>query len=186
MNQNNIRQILSKHAVIPVVNFDRIEDVEKTIEKLLKRNIHCIEITLRTALAFDCIAMAKKLNYPNFDVGIGTVVTEDQINKAKDLEVAFMVSPGINEHLAPHFEESKIAFIPGIATPSEIICGKQLSWDTFKFFPAHLFGGLKSLKTYGQVFPDIMFCPTGGITEETHKEYLNLNNVISVGGSWIV
>lgn len=186
MTQNNIRQVLSKHTVIPVVNFEHIDDVEKTIEKLIQQNINCIEITLRTDLAFDCIELAKKLSLPNFDIGIGTVIHEDQIKKAKDLEVSFMVSPGINQHLASYFEESNIAFIPGIATPSEIILGKQMNWDTFKFFPAHLFGGIKSLKTYGQVFPDIKFCPTGGISEETHQEYLNLDNVICVGGSWII
>ena len=93
---------------------------------------------------------------------------------------------GINEKLAPHFEGSQIPFIPGIATPSEIILGKQLGWDTFKFFPAHLFGGIKSLKTYGQVFPDVKFCPTGGINEETYPSYLELQNVISVGGSWVI
>ena len=141
---------------------------------------------MRTPLAFECVALAKKMNIPNFDVGIGTVVTKEQIIQAKDLGVSFMVSPGINEKLAPHFEESKIAFIPGIATPSEIILGKQLNWNTFKFFPAHLFGGLKSLKTYGQVFPDVKFCPTGGINEDSHQDYLSLQNVISVGGSWII
>ena len=186
MTQNNIRQILSKHQVIPVVNFNNLNDVERTIASLVEKKINCIEITLRTEMAFECVSIAKKMNLKNFDVGIGTVVSSDQIRKAKDLEVSFMVSPGINEKLAPHFEESKIAFIPGIATPSEIIMGKQLNWNTFKFFPAHLFGGIKSLKTYGQVFPDVKFCPTGGITEDTHSSYLELDNVISVGGSWLV
>ena len=186
MTQNNIRKVLSKHTVIPVVNFNDINDVGNTIDKLLKRDIHCIEITLRTPLAFECVALAKKMNIPNFDIGIGTVISKEQIIQAKDLGVSFMVSPGINEKLAPHFEESKIAFIPGIATPSEIILGKQLNWDTFKFFTAHLFGGLKSLKTYGQVFPDVKFCPTGGINEDSHEDYLSLQNVISVGGSWII
>jgi 2-dehydro-3-deoxyphosphogluconate aldolase/(4S)-4-hydroxy-2-oxoglutarate aldolase len=87
--------------------------------------------------------------------------------------------------LAPHFEKSGIAFIPGVATPSEIIEGIQYGWDTFKFFPANLFGGLGALKAYGQVFPSIKFCPTGGITEESYPEYLALPNIISVGGSWM-
>jgi len=75
MTQNNIRQVLSKHTVIPVVNFTSIDDVEKTIDKLIESNINCIEITLRTEMAFDCIALAQKLNISNFDVGIGTVVS---------------------------------------------------------------------------------------------------------------
>jgi 2-dehydro-3-deoxyphosphogluconate aldolase/(4S)-4-hydroxy-2-oxoglutarate aldolase len=97
-----------------------------------------------------------------------------------------MVSPGINENLSSALMDSEIPFIPGVATPSEIILGMQLGWDTFKFFPANLFGGIKALKTYRNVFPSILFCPTGGITENTHQEYLELSNVVSVGGSWLI
>jgi len=186
MSQNNIRPLLANHKVIPVINFKTLNEVEQTITELIKRDIHCIEITLRNELAFDCIRAAKHLNIDGFHIGIGTVVTKDQIAKACELQVDFMVSPGINSQLVPHFEQSQIPFIPGIATPSEIILGKQFGWDTFKFFPANVFGGIKALKTYGQVFPDVKFCPTGGITEEDHQEYLDLSNVISVGGSWVI
>ena len=186
MKQNNIRETLGKHAVIPVVSFDSFEAVEPTIAKLIEQGIHCIEITLRNDCAFECIEKAISLNTEGFDVGIGTVVSKAQIEKAKNIGVHFMVSPGINETLADAFNTSGIPFIPGVATPSEIILGMQQGWDTFKFFPANLFGDLKALKTYGNVFPSIMFCPTGGISEETHESYLALKNVISVGGSWLV
>jgi 2-dehydro-3-deoxyphosphogluconate aldolase/(4S)-4-hydroxy-2-oxoglutarate aldolase len=116
---------------------------------------------------------------------MGTVVSVSQIDKAVELGIDFMVSPGLNASLAPAFESSGIAFIPGVVTPSEIIEGLQFGWDTFKFFPANLFGGLAALKAYGQVFPAVKFCPTGGIIEETHPDYLALDNIISVGGSWM-
>jgi 2-dehydro-3-deoxyphosphogluconate aldolase/(4S)-4-hydroxy-2-oxoglutarate aldolase len=119
------------------------------------------------------------------DIGVGTLVTNEQIEKAAELGVDFMVSPGISKALAPTFESCGIPFIPGVATPSEIITGLELGWDTFKFFPAHLFGGLDALKTYGQVFPQVKFCPTGGIKADTYEQYLSLSNVISVGGSWL-
>ena len=186
MIQNNIRKVLSKHNVIPVVSFKDPNDVEPTIKSLRSKGIQCIEITLRNEAAFDCIKAAKELNIADFHVGIGTVVSVAQIERATDLNVDFMVSPGIHSGLAAAFEKSGIAFIPGIATPSEIILGKQLGWDTFKFFPANLFGGIKALKTYSNVFPDIVFCPTGGISEATHQDYLELPNVISVGGSWLI
>jgi len=177
---------MANHKVIPVVNFSNINEVEQTISSLIKRDIRCIEITLRNELAFDCIETAKKLRIADFHIGIGTVVTKEQIAKATALDVDFMVSPGINSLLSPHFEQSQIPFIPGVVTPSEIILGKQFNWDTFKFFPANVFGGIQTLKTYGQVFPDIKFCPTGGISEENHQEFLDLPNVISVGGSWVI
>ena len=186
MKQNNIRKTLQEHPIIPVVSFNRLEEVQPTVELLINKGINCIEITLRNELAFSCIQAAKALNIEGFDVGIGTVVSEEQIRQAVEIGVDFMVSPGINKNLSNALMNSGIPFIPGVATPSEIILGMELGWDTFKFFPANLFGGIKALKTYGNVFPNILFCPTGGIAEDTHQNYLELSNVISVGGSCLI
>ncbi len=185
MSQNNIREVLGKHAVIPVVTFNTMEEITPLVEKLLSRNINCIEITLRTAIAYDAIKKVKSDYAGKINVGMGTVVNLAQIQKAVELGVDFMVSPGISASLFDAFENSKIAFIPGIATPSEIILALQNGYDTLKFFPAHLFGGYEALKTFGQVFPNVKFCPTGGISEDTFQKYLDLSNVISVGGSWM-
>ena len=185
MKQNNIREVLSHHPIIPVINFNDIDEVIPMIEKLKAKNIFCIEITLRTPIAFDAIRLAKETFGSEITIGMGTVVSKDQIAKAIELNVDFLVSPGLSSGLASHFEDSGIPFILGVATPSDIINGIQFGWDTFKFFPAHLFGGLNALKTYGQVFPQIKFCPTGGITEDSSQSYLALENVISIGGSWL-
>ena len=183
--QNNIREVLAKHPVIPVVTFSNLEEVDAKIEVLLRNNVKCIEITLRTPVAYDAIQKVKENYGSEITVGMGTVVMEAQIRKAIELQVDFMVSPGLHGGLAEQLMESKIAFIPGVATPSDIINGLQYEWDTFKFFPAFLFGGVEALKTYGQVFPNLKFCPTGGLTEATYRDYLALENVISVGGSWL-
>lgn len=185
MKQHNIRAILEKHSIIPVVTFHEVSEVVPQLEKLESQGVSCIEITLRTPISFDAIAEAKRAFGQRMDIGVGTLVTNEQIEKAAELGVDFMVSPGISKALAPTFESCGIPFIPGVATPSEIITGLELGWDTFKFFPAHLFGGLDALKTYGQVFPQVKFCPTGGIKAETYEHYLKLHNVISVGGSWL-
>ena len=185
MKQNNIREVLSHHPIIPVINFNDIDEVIPMIEKLKAKNIFCIEITLRTPIAFDAIRLAKETFGSEITIGMGTIVSKDQISKAIELKVDFLVSPGLTISLASHFEDSGIPFILGVATPSDIINGIQFGWDTFKFFPAHLFGGLNALKTYGQVFPQIKFCPTGGITEDSSQSYLALENVISIGGSWL-
>ena len=186
MKQNNIRKTLKAHSIIPVVSFKSFGDVEPIINLLVEKGINCIEITLRNDNAFSCVKAAKKLNISGFHVGVGTLVSEEQIQKSVEIGVDFMVSPGINKNLSNALEQSRIPFIPGIATPSEIILGMELGWDTFKFFPANLFGGTKALKTYGSVFPNILFCPTGGISEDSYKSYLELSNVISVGGSWLI
>ncbi len=185
MVQNNIRAVLKKHPLIPVVTFERLEDIDPMINKLLERGIQCIEITLRTAIAFEAIQYVKESFGDKIDVGVGTIIHVEQIDKCKELQVDFMVSPAIHQSLFNGLEESGIAFIPGVATPSEILHGISQAWDTFKFFPANLFGGVTALKTYGQLFSQVKFCPTGGVNQETYQDYLKLENVISVGGSWM-
>lgn len=186
MKQNNIRGILEKHPIIPVVTINNEAEVEGIIKKLQDNGISCIEITLRTDYALSAIKLIKATYGEEISVGVGTVVTKDQIDAIKALEVDFIVSPGINASLGEYLIDSGIPFIPGVATPSDIILGMQMGWDTFKFFPANLFGGIEALKTYGQVFPSVKFCPTGGITGDTYSSFLDLTNVISVGGSWMM
>ena len=186
MAQNNIREILAKHPLIPVVTFHSLEEISPVIEKLLGKNIHCVEITLRTEIAFDAIKEVITEYGDVMDVGIARVINTAQIEKAKEIGVDFIVSPGIQYSLFKSLEQSHIAFIPGVATPSEILQGLDQGWDTFKFFPANLFGAQGAMKAYGQLFPEVKFCPTGGITADTCQFYLDLDNVISVGGSWMV
>ena len=97
-----------------------------------------------------------------------------------------MVSPGLTNPMIQQFDVSEIPFLPGVSTPSEIIRGMDLGWKYFKFFPADLFGGAKALKTYGSIFKNSFFCPTGGINQDNYKDYLELDNVLSVGGSWLL
>ena len=186
MNQNNIEAILANHKIVPVVTINNEAEIEGIIATLQAADIHCIEVTLRTAYAFDALAYFKKHYSDQITVGVGTVVTKEQVSKVKEIGVDFIVSPGINADLGRALMDSGIAFIPGVATPSDIILGMQFGWETFKFFPANLFGGLTALKTYGQVFPSVKFCPTGGINASTYQDYLALPNIICVGGSWMM
>lgn len=185
MTQNNIREVLGKHKVIPVVTFHSMDEVIPMASKLLDKGIHCMEVTLRTPIALEAIETLLRHTHGKMDIGVGTIVSEEQIEKCSNLNVKFMVSPGFNPNLCAAYLQSKIAFINGVTTPSDIMQAMSLGWDTFKFFPAHLFGGVDALKAYGQLFPDVKFCPTGGINKDTVAEYLGLKNVISVGGSWM-
>ena len=184
--QNNIESILSQHSVIPVVTINDMNEIVPKINSILNKNIKCIEVTLRTKVAFEAIEFIKK-NYGNsICVGVGTVINIEQIHRAEKIGVDFIVSPGISEELIRELINSKIPFIQGIATPSDIILGLGMGLSFFKFFPANLFGGIPALKTYQFVFPNVSFCPTGGIDEESYLEYLKLENVLSVGGSWMM
>jgi 2-dehydro-3-deoxyphosphogluconate aldolase/(4S)-4-hydroxy-2-oxoglutarate aldolase len=186
MKQNNIKGVLEKHKVIPVVTINNVDEIERIINGLIEKGIFCIEVTLRTDFALSAIEIIKSKYGHQLSVGVGTVVSKEQIKALQALNVDFIVSPGINTELGKSLMESGIPFIPGVATPSDIILGMQMGWDTFKFFPANLFGGMDALKTYGQVFPSVHFCPTGGINADTFNSYLELKNVISVGGSWMM
>jgi 2-dehydro-3-deoxyphosphogluconate aldolase/(4S)-4-hydroxy-2-oxoglutarate aldolase len=183
--QNNIEKVLKSHSLIPVVTIHKIEEVDSIYECLNAQNIHCVEITLRTDISWEAIELFKTKYGSTFSVGVGTITSEKAIKRCVDLNVDFMVSPGLSPGMIEPFEKSGIPFLPGVSTPSEIIFAMELGWRYMKFFPAHLFGGINALKTYGSLFQDVTFCPTGGINLENHKDFLALPNVISVGGSWL-
>ena len=184
--QNNIEAVLKNHQLIPVVTINTLDEADSIVQNLLNRGITCIEVTLRTTIAFEAIAYIKKNYSDQISVGVGTIITNEQIVRAEEIGVDFIVSPGISQELSYALDKSGIPFIPGVCTPSEIMLGLNIGWKFFKFFPASIYGGTKALKTFGAVFPGVKFCPTGGINENSAGEYLALDNVLSVGGSWMV
>ena len=186
MVQNNIEKILKNNPLIPVATITDLSQVDIFYEKLKAQGIHCIEITLRSDVAWEAIALFKERYGHEFDVGVGTIVSPDDILHCVKHQIDFMVSPGLTSSMIQQFDFSGIPFLPGASTPSEIIRGIDMGWSYFKFFPANLFGGSKALKTYSGIFKDVRFCPTGGINAENHQDYLALNNVLSVGGSWLL
>lgn len=185
MIQNNIAGILKNHPLIPVATIEDLSEVDKLYESLSKQGISCVEITLRTEVAWEAIALFKEKYGNEFKVGVGTIVSADDILKCVKVKADFMVTPGLTASMVQQLDFSGIPFLPGVSTPSEIVRGMDLGWYYFKFFPADIFGGVKALKTYGAIFKDAQFCPTGGIGSENYKEYLELENVLSVGGSWL-
>lgn len=183
--QFGIRNLLHRHPVIPVVNITDVADVRPLLARLVAQGISCIELTLRSDVALEAIAEAMAYRPAGFSVGVGTIVTLEQVGTCRRLGVDFLVSPGLSDPLAAALDLSEIPFLPGVMTPSEIISAMSRGWDTFKLFPSNIAGGIKALKSYGAVFPAVRFCPTGGIDAENYQEILDLPNVISVGGSWV-
>ena len=171
--------------MIPVVTFNSTQEAIPIMEKIFSKGVKCIEVTLRTACAMEAIQTLRNQFGNQILIGAGTVINTEQISSLKKLNVDFLVSPGFSERLLEHMQDSGIAYLPGAATPGEMIKALEKNCDTLKFFPANLFGGINALKTYAGLFPQIKFCPTGGISEENHLEFLNLPNVFAVGGSWL-
>jgi 2-dehydro-3-deoxyphosphogluconate aldolase / (4S)-4-hydroxy-2-oxoglutarate aldolase len=183
--QFGIRSILRGNQFIPIINFNDLSTVEKTINHLISNEITCLEITLRSDIAWDAIELAMKIKPKNFKIGVGTVTSVTHLEKCKSLNIDFIVSPGLSPELRIALNDYEIPFLPGVMTPSDIISGLEQNWDTFKLFPFNLAGGMKALSTYNSVFPEVKFCPTGGVNELNCKDCLEFDNVISVGGSWL-
>ncbi len=182
---NRLIEKLKKSPVIPVLTFDEVNSSLKSCEKLLKDGYTNLEVTLRTKNALYCIeAIAKE--FPNACVGAGTIIRKEQFLEVKNAGGSFAVSPGYTKELIDEALNIDIPYLPGASTPSEIIELYSFGFNFQKFFHAKNSGGLKMLKAYAEIFSDIYFCPTGGISQEDYIDYLNLRNVVCVGGSWVV
>ena len=170
---------------IPVVVIKELAETDKILTALIGDDIHCAEITFRTACAKDAIAYASK-NYPNMNIGAGTVINAEQCNSAIDAGANFIVSPGLSVEVAKVCKSRDIPYFPGCVTPTEIMQALELGITVVKFFPANVYGGLKAMKALSAPFPQIKFIPTGGIDRNNMDEYLAWDKIYAIGGSFFV
>jgi 2-dehydro-3-deoxyphosphogluconate aldolase/(4S)-4-hydroxy-2-oxoglutarate aldolase len=179
-----IDDILRRAPVIPVLVLDGSLDPAALAETLVAAGLPVIEVTLRTPHALDAIqAMAK---VPGAIVGAGTVLNAGQLAVAAEAGARFIVSPGLTAPLADEAGSIGVPFLPGVATAGDILRGLDLGLDRFKFFPAASSGGIPALKALSAPFAHVRFCPTGGIAAETASDWLAVETVLCVGGSWLV
>ncbi|CAH9050983.1 2-dehydro-3-deoxy-phosphogluconate aldolase [Pseudoalteromonas holothuriae] len=181
----SIEKILSSAPVVPVVVIDNLDDAAPLAQALYNGGLKALEITLRTPVAAQAVKIMKE-TVPDAYVGTGTVVDKATFEASVAAGADFMVSPGVNDELLALAKESDIPFLPGAATPSEVMKLSSYGFKFLKFFPAEAAGGAAMLKSIGGPLPHITFCPTGGITLESAPKYLALNNVICVGGTWML
>lgn len=171
-------------AVVPVLTIEHEEDAVPLARALLEGGLRLIEVTLRTPAAPAAIAaIAREL--PQIVVGAGTVQRPADVVQASAAGARFLVSPGMTAELAAAALATDLPYIPGVATPSEVMAARDLGISFLKLFPAEAVGGLALLRAFGPVFSGVAFCPTGGIDERSAREYLALPNVPMVGGSWM-
>ena len=170
--------------VIPVLVVDDASDAVPIAEALVAGGLRVLEVTLRTPAALDVIRMMSEVR--GAVVGAGTVLTQRSLAASLDAGAKFIVSPGLTEPLASAAEGAGVPFLPGVATATDIMRGLDLGLDRFKFFPAMALGGIPTLKALAAPFPACRFCPTGGITQATAPDWLGLDFVPCVGGSWLV
>jgi 2-dehydro-3-deoxyphosphogluconate aldolase/(4S)-4-hydroxy-2-oxoglutarate aldolase len=179
-----IDAIMRSAPVIPVLVLEEKMDWAALAETFVAAGLPVLEITLRTPLALEAIREMAKVS--GAIVGAGTVLNERQLSEAVDAGSQFIVSPGLTDPLGKAVIQSGVAFLPGIANAGDIMRGLDLGLDRFKFFPAEASGGIPALKALAGPFGNIRFCPTGGVRPENARDWLALEPVLCVGGTWFV
>ncbi|XPF95483.1 bifunctional 4-hydroxy-2-oxoglutarate aldolase/2-dehydro-3-deoxy-phosphogluconate aldolase [Colwellia sp. RE-S-Sl-9] len=179
------KDLFAMGPIVPVLVIKDVADALPIAEALLAANVKVLEVTLRTPAALDVISIIAK-ELPEAVVGAGTVTNRAMLQQCQDAGAKFAISPGLTKDLLQAGKEGDIALIPGISSISELMDGIDYGYDHLKFFPAEASGGVKALQSIGGPFPDIKFCPTGGININNIRDYLALPNVACCGGSWLV
>src|SRR5690554_2346089 len=179
-----IKTILNTSPLMPVITINRLKDAVPLCQALVDGGINVLEITLRTEHGTKAIEAVRNA-IPDVWVGAGTVTCTDQYRDAEAAGARFVVTPGVTESLLKFGTTSNAPMLPGIASISELMLGYALGYREFKFFPAEVAGSIPALQAFSGPFEDVAFCPTGGITRATAKDYLALKNVKAVGGTWL-
>ncbi|MCG5260627.1 bifunctional 4-hydroxy-2-oxoglutarate aldolase/2-dehydro-3-deoxy-phosphogluconate aldolase [Cupriavidus gilardii] len=171
--------------VIPVLEFQSVDEALHVSEALVAGGLPVLEITLRTPVAIEAMR-AVSAALPQAIVGAGTVLDVAQLHAVRDAGAQFAVSPGLTPRLAEGARDAGISLLPGVATASEAMAALEAGFTFLKFFPAEAAGGMPMLKSLNGPLPRLRFCPTGGIDAARAPAYLALPNVVCVGGSWVV
>jgi 2-dehydro-3-deoxyphosphogluconate aldolase / (4S)-4-hydroxy-2-oxoglutarate aldolase len=182
--QEKLAALFKAATVIPVLTIERLEDAVPLARALVAGGVRTLEVTLRTSVAIEA-AKAMMAEVPEAIVGIGTILNPADLARAEALGAKFGISPGLTPDLLKAAADSALPFAPGIATASELMQALAFGFDLAKFFPAEQAGGIKGLRALGGPFPNVRFCPTGGVGEANAATWLAEPNVLAVGGSWL-
>jgi 2-dehydro-3-deoxyphosphogluconate aldolase/(4S)-4-hydroxy-2-oxoglutarate aldolase len=182
---NPIESTLDGIKIIPVITPESAQNTVELAKALIAGGIHAIEITLRTEAAIDSVIAVKESGL-DITLGVGTITSSALVHTVSEIGIDFGVSPGSTPSVLAAAKETNLPLLPGVTSPSEIMLGLEYGLQVFKLFPAEAVNGVNLLKSLHGPFPDVRFCPTGGISLSNSLDYINLPNVICIGGSWMV
>jgi len=180
----NTLELASHGPVIPVIVIQRLDDAVPMAQALVDGGVKVLEVTLRTPIALKCMEAIVRA-VPGAIVGAGTIRSVADAKAAKEVGCVFGVSPGYTREVGLACREIGLPLLPGVASASEVMTANADGYDFLKFFPATAAGGIPMLRALAGPFPDVAFCPTGGIVAETAPQFLALPNVKVCGGSWL-
>lgn len=179
-----VEQVMLLAPVIPVLVIEDVAHAVPIAQALVAGGLSALEVTLRTPCALDVIRAMKQV--PGAVVGAGTVLNPRDLDAALEAGAEFIVSPGLTQSLGKAAVASGVPFLPGTANAADVMLGLDLGLTRFKFFPAEASGGIAALKAIAAPFGMAKFCPTGGITLASAPNWLALDAVLCVGGSWMI
>ncbi len=182
--QDKIIEVLQISPIVPVVVVESIKDAVPLAQSLIEGGIQIIEVTLRSSCALEAIELIAK-NVPKMRVGAGTILNPAQLEQAQNRGAEFLISPGLTIKLLEYAKKKDMPLIPGVSSSSEVMQALEWGYSALKFFPAEYCGGVKLLNAFNGPFKGVKFCPTGGISVDNMRSYLDLENVLCVGGSWL-
>ena len=181
---HDVLNAFATYKIVPVVTVHSAADAQAILGGLQAGGLPVAEICFRTDCAEQALRIAAE-KFPSVLVGAGTVLSEEQCNRALQSGARFIVSPGLSAEVANLCARRGVPYFPGVVTPAEVMQALRLGLTHLKFFPAAVFGGTETLRAYASAFPQAAFMPTGGVSLANVREYLALSNVFACGGSWL-
>ncbi len=182
---NGFRALIQGTPLLPILQPESVEQAINIARAVHNSGLRSIEVVRRTPAAAAAVTAIRE-QFPDMLVGMGTVLNAEQVQEAKDAGSQFIITPTLSEKLLGSLSDAQLPFLPGTATPSDILLAVDAGLTEAKFFPATLCGGVGMLKNFGAIFPQVSFCPTGGIADHNLHEFSALPNVFAVGGSWMI
>ena len=183
-HKKTIEASLNGAKIVPVVVIENQQQALGLAQALMDGGINVIEVTLRNDFGIHAIEAIKNA-FPDMLMLAGTVKTPQEAIDVVNAGAEGIVTPGVTESLLKTIDDLDVCYLPGVTSPSDVLLAMQYGLSECKLFPASIVGGISVLKALGGPFPNIRFCPTGGVSASNYTEYLALENVMCVGGSWV-
>ncbi|MFD2164822.1 bifunctional 4-hydroxy-2-oxoglutarate aldolase/2-dehydro-3-deoxy-phosphogluconate aldolase [Thalassotalea euphylliae] len=176
--------LMGNQTLLPIIQADKPEEGVAIAKAMAEAGLNLVEVVLRTEASLEALS-AIKAALPDLIVGAGTVTNEKLLKQAIDAGADFIITPAVSEGLLAKLADCGLPVLPGVSNTGEILMAREFGYQELKLFPAALSGGAKFLSSISSIFQDISFCPTGGVTADNKVDYLSLNNVFAVGGTWV-
>jgi 2-dehydro-3-deoxyphosphogluconate aldolase / (4S)-4-hydroxy-2-oxoglutarate aldolase len=177
-------ELLSGQTLLPIIQADTPEQGVQIAKAMANAGLTLVEVVLRTEASLEALK-AIKAQVPELKVGAGTVINETVLQQALDAGSDFIVTPAVSTKLLTALAKCDVPVVPGVSNTADILMALEYGFKEQKLFPASLAGGAPFVSAVSSVFREVSFCPTGGVSEENKMDYLSLNNVFAVGGTWV-